>query len=414
MLNGLSSRLRRSLLAENIRMAMQAILEHRLRSGLTVLGIIIGIAAVVIVGSLFVGLDQEVQTILDAYGRDTLFVTRLQDGLTPKEIQARKVLTLDDAMAIQERCPSVKQVTVAVSSRNAPIRNARYQSREVTAVSLSGALPSYDQVLKIALVQGRFFTESEDRSHRTVAVIGFELADTLFPAGDALGKTIVVAGLPLEIVGVREKSKTLLARQGDKNVLVPYRTFRQHESQADEHLIIVRPWPGRKEEAEDEMRALLRVLRRVDPGAPDDFGITSTEAASEEFRQIVSSIALVTIAVSSMGLLIGGVGVTNIMLMSVTQRTREIGVRKAVGARKGDIVRQFLAETVTLTGVGGLIGIATGIGGSALINLVFPSAVPLWSIVIGFAVSVGVGLVSGMYPAVKAAKLDPVEALRYE
>jgi ABC-type antimicrobial peptide transport system permease subunit len=395
-------------------MALQTILQHRVRSGLTVLGIVIGIAAVVMVASLFVGLDQEVQGILDAYGRDTLFVTRLQSGLTAKEIQARKLLTLDDALAIQERCPSVKQVTVSISSRNAPIRNARYQKRQVTAVQLSGALPSYDQVVNLALAQGRFFTDSEDRSRRTVAVIGSDLAETLFPAGDALGKTVVVAGFPLEVIGVLEKSKTKLIRESDKSVLVPYRTFREHESQTVEHLIIVRPQADRKQGAEDEIRALLRIRRRVDPGDPDDFNITSTEAASQEFRQILSSIALVTIAVSSMGLLIGGVGVTNIMLMSVTQRTREIGVRKAVGARKRDIVRQFLAETIALTGVGGLMGIGIGIGGSALINLVWPSAVPLWSVLTGFAVSVGVGLCSGMYPAIKAARLDPVEALRYE
>ncbi len=199
--------------------------------------------------------------------------------------------------------------------------------------------------------------------------------------------------------------------------MVPYRTYRKHLPQDDEHLIGAVAYPGRMSEAEDQIRSVLRRRRNVPYNKPDNFGISSAQQIADQFRQITASVALLISVVSSIGLLVGGVGVMNIMLMSVTQRTREIGVRKAIGARQRDVIWQFLTEAMVLTGAGGLIGVLLGGGISLLINALLPklpSSVPLWAVLLALVVSTSVGLFFGMYPAIKAARLDPVEALRYE
>ncbi|MGH9602174.1 MAG: ABC transporter permease, partial [Terriglobales bacterium] len=236
---------------------------------------------------------------------------------------------------------------------------------------------------------------------------------------DPVGKTILVSGIPYQVVGVIAKRKGQFLRNdaADKVALVPYGTYRKHFPADDEHFIGVLPYAGQKAAAEDQVRELLRRRRRVAHDQPENFSVSSAEEIATQFRQITGVIALVTVVVSSIGLLVGGVGVMNIMLMSVTERTREIGVRKAIGARQRDIIYQFLVEAMTLTAVGGVIGVLFGVGISALIGKFLPavpSVVPLWAVVVGVATSASVGLFFGIYPAVRAAKLDPVEALRYE
>ncbi len=213
------------------------------------------------------------------------------------------------------------------------------------------------------------------------------------------------------------KGRCFKIRRGKKQVLVPYYTYRKHHPADDEHLIGAMAFPGKMAEAKDEISAVLRRTRHVPYSAPDNFGMSSAEEIANQFKEITGSVALLTAVVSSIGLLVGGVGVMNIMLMSVTQRTREIGVRKAIGARRSDVIWQFLTEAVVLTGAGGVIGVLLGIGISVLINIFLPklpSSVPLWAVVLGVLVSMSVGLFFGIYPAVKAARLDPVDALRYE
>ncbi len=413
-------------LGENSLMALDTLRTHKLRSFLTVIGVVIGITALISVASILVGLDQDLRGFLNDFGTDTLFIYKLPLGfhsgrLTPEE-RMRKPLTLEDTLAIQELCPSIKSTTVEVFSgfegRRAP-PTARYQGHEVFNIFYSGALPSYEQVYNTHMLKGRFFNDAENMHRADVAAVGFDLAEGLFPAEDPIGKQILVGGVGYEVIGVIEKRKGQFFRDesSDKVVVVPYRTYAKHNPGDEDHFIGAQAFPGKMAAAEDEVRTVLRRRRSVAFNKPDNFDVSSSEQMATQFRQIMSSVTLMIIVISSIGLLVGGVGVMNIMLMSVTERTREIGVRKAIGARRRDIIWQFLTEAITLTAAGGVIGVLLGVGISALINATLPSlpsAVPVWAIVAGVLMSMSVGLFFGMYPAIKAARLDPVEALRYE
>jgi len=413
-------------MGENARMAFQTLREHKSRSFLTVLGVVIGVTALIAVGSIVVGLDKDVRSFLEDYGTDTLFVFRWDIGFnagrrTPEE-RMRKPLTLEDAMAIKDECPNVKDVAAEVFQRwdqpHLPV-SARYKGNEVFQVEHSGTLPSYEQTQNARVAKGRFFNDSENVHRMDVAVVGADLPDGLMPGEDPIGKEILVDGVNYQVIGVLEKRKGQFFRDdsADKGIFVPYNSYRKHHPTYDENFIDVQAMPGRKSQAEDEVRGLLRRRRNVPFSKPDNFAVTSAEEMASQFRQIMGAIGLVTVVVSSIGLLVGGVGVMNIMLMSVTERTREIGLRKAIGAKKGDIIRQFLTEAIALTGAGGALGVLFGVGISVLINLTLPklpSSVPPWAIFLGVGTSMGVGLFFGLYPAWKAAKLDPVDALRYE
>ena len=416
-------------LGENAQMAWTTLRENKMRSFLTVLGVVIGITALLSVVSILMGVYADVNAYLSDYGPDTLFIFRFDPGihtgrLTPEE-RARKPLTLEDAEAIQQLCPAVRAVTSSVYPRfeeEGPGRGpvtARYLGKEVSGIDYSGTLPATEEVFNSRPSRGRFFSEAENQHRADVALIGPDIAKTLYPDMDPLGKPILVDGVSYEVIGVLEPRKGQLVKDqsADKGVLVPYRTYKKHLPMDDENLVGAVAYPGRMSEAEDQIRGVLRRRRNVPYTKPDNFGMASAQQVADQFRQITSSVALLISVISSVGLLVGGVGVMNIMLMSVTQRTREIGVRKAIGARRSDVIWQFLTEAIVLTGSGGVIGVLLGGGISLLINLTIPSLpsyVPLWAIVMAVAVSMSVGLFFGMYPAIKAARLDPVEALRYE
>jgi len=408
-------------------MALATVREHKTRSFLTVLGIVIGITALIAVASILVGLDRDMRGFLEDYGADTLFVFKFNPGIRigrlTMEERSRKPLSLDDALAIKESCPAVKEVVAELYPRftGGPqaAKTARYQGQEVFGLDHSGALASYEQVYNAHMEEGRFFTEAEDLHREDVIVVGHDIADAFFPGGHAVGKTILVDSVPYRVVGVLQprKGQFFKDQSADRNATVPYHSYQRHHPQDDENFIGVTPYPGMKAEAEDEVRELLRRRRKVPVDKPDNFGMSSAEEIAVQFHQITGVVALITVVISSIGLLVGGVGVMNIMLMSVTERTREIGVRKAIGARRRDIVWQFLIEAITLTGSGGAIGVLLGLMISAIINLLvpaLPSTVPLWAVATAVLVSMGVGLFFGMYPAVRASSLDPVEALRYE
>jgi putative ABC transport system permease protein len=413
---------------ENAKMALDTLRENKMRSFLTVLGVVIGITALITVASILVGFYADVTAYLDDYGPNTIWVFKVAPGVRSGRMTAeernRKSLTLDDANAIREECPDVLKVSATVfkqvyDNNRPPLITARYADKEVSGLDYMGGDTDYEQVFNITPYIGRVFTEAENIHREDVAVIGYDLGQAFFPGGDALGKTIYVEGFPYQVIGVFNHRKGQLFQNpaAEKQVFVPYRTYRKHHPEDTEHFIAALAAPGRMARAQDEIRAVLRRRRHVPYSAPENFGLSTAQEIADQFKQITGSVALLTAVVSSIGLLVGGVGVMNIMLMSVTQRTREIGVRKAIGARRRDVISQFLTEAVVLTGSGGIIGVLLAAAISLLINIFLPrlpSSIPLWAVLVAVIVSMSVGLFFGMYPAVKAARLDPVDALRYE
>ncbi len=404
--------IRSKLFAENIKMALETIRTHKVRSFLTVLGVVIGVLVAIVVASMLIGFESGVQASLNEFGVNNLWIFRFNFGfarLTPEE-RMRKPLTLEDGLAIKQECPAVKNVSISVFERQG-VRGPQ----EVFLNNFYGSTPSYVEVDNGGIQDGRFFGEAEDLHRTDVVALGYDVAHALFPNESGVGKPLQIDGSIYTVIGIFEKKKNATLGGGDDDVILPYRTYRKRYPADDEHFIAAMAYPGMKAAAEDEIRGLLRLRRRVPPDKPDSFGISSAEQLGEQFRDILAKTAMLIVAVVSIGLLVGGVGVMNIMLMSVTERTREIGVRKAIGARKRDISMQFITEAMTLTGAGGVIGVVLSLAISFLLrSLNFPSEVPLWAIVIAVAVACSVGLFFGIYPAVKAARLDPVIALRYE
>ena len=400
-------------------MALATIWQHKLRSLLTVLGVIIGTSTIIGVGSIITGMDAAITNILRSFGTDTLIVFKFKVGIRfnlSAEERQRRPLTIENARAVQERCPSVAHVSPYLFPPPG-IHRAKYQGADIYNIELGGTEEGYAMGGMAEMMFGRFLSEADNRFRRPVAVLGHDVYKALFSTGDPIGKTIDVSGRQLEVIGVMDRPSASFPGQEDTRILLPYFTMRKFFPQAEETMLVIAAHPGKLAQARDEVTAVLRIERRVPHNKPDNFAISTAEQMVEDFRNVMSTTALVMVVLSSIGLLVGGIGVMNIMLVSVTERTREIGVRKAVGARRADIVTQFLTEAVVLTGLGGLLGMAFGWLISLSARLAFsalPTSVPLWVAMLGVLVSVAVGLFFGIWPAGKAARLDPVEALRYE
>jgi putative ABC transport system permease protein len=401
-------------------MALDTIRGHKTRAVLTVLGVIIGTGAVIGVGSILAGLDGAITNILKSFGPTTLVVFKFKIGvrtsdLTPEEMR-RKPLTYENARAIEERCPAVLHVSPYLFADWRVLNRARYKGNDIYRVDLGGTEEGYaagGTVMKF----GRFFTDMESRHHMPIVVIGEDVQKAFFGTSDPVGKWIDVNGHQFEVIGVMERPAASFPGSQDLRILFPYFTMHKLFPNLKENMLIVIARPGMMTQAEDEVRTVLRIERRVPNNQPDSFSISTSEQMVEDFHKVTAMVALVVVVLSSIGLLVGGIGVMNIMLVSVTERTREIGIRKAIGARRSDIVLQFLTEAVVLTALGGMLGMFFGWLVSLLARLVFPSlptAVPMWAVTLGVAVSVGVGLFFGIWPATRAARLDPVVALRYE
>jgi len=399
-----------------IRLALATTREHKLRSFLTVLGVIIGTGAVIGVGSIIAGLDGAITNILRSFGPDTMIVLkgRAMGHWTPEE-RRRKPLTREDALAVMERCPSVRYASPYLWPDRG-IHSARYKGRDTYNLEMGGTEEGY-AAGGTTMKYGRFFTDMESRHRAPVVVIGENIWKGFFQGADPIDKWIEVDGRAVQVVGVMDKPAASLPGQEDNRILFPYFTMRKMFPAAREHMLVIQAEEGLLARAQDEVRSVLRMRRKVGAKAPDNFSISTAEQMIADFHRVTSTVALVMVILSSIGLLVGGIGVMNIMLVSVTERTREIGIRKAVGARREDIIVQFLTEAVVLTFLGGLLGLMLGWVISKAAGLVFPNlptAVPLWAAVSGILVSVGVGLFFGIWPAGRAARLDPVEALRYE
>jgi len=410
---------------ENLLLALDTLRTHKFRSFLTLLGVLIGTATVIGVASIFEGLDQQVVDIAEQFGTRSIWIYKLEFGFThplTREERLRKPLTYEDAMAIREHCPAVEDVSVVlfqeIGQFGLPPATVKYKGKEMLDAQFSGATPGHLRLVNASLADGRFFTDTDDLHRRRLVVIGDAIVKRFFAHEDAVGKAILVDGHPFEIVGVLGKFKELLGdNPDDRTVLIPYSTFKKLYPSAKENFITALAYPGKVNEAIDEIRGLLRRRRQVGLLEPDSFGIGTADTFIRQFRDIMGTVVLVTVVISSIGLLVGGIGVMNIMLVSVTERTREIGVRKAIGARRSDITWQFLLEAMTLTGAGGILGILLGSTLSFLIRTFvpsLPSAVPLWSVFAGFVMAVGIGLFFGIWPAMKASRLDPIVALHYE
>ncbi|MBN2241915.1 MAG: ABC transporter permease [Acidobacteria bacterium] len=406
---------------ENLAMALDTILAHKFRSFLTVLGIIVGIVTVVLISSLLSGARNELVTQVEDYGINNIFAFHIDMGPSrgrrSAEERKRKPLTVADARAIREVCPSVQDVSWREMAFGGRI-NISYKGSTLRSMEFMGTPFNYGTVANIKLENGRFFTASEDARRMSVAVVGPDAAEAMFGEADPVGKEIMINDRLFRVLGVTEKSKTsMIGGEGDNTVIIPYRTFQKLLPGNDMRILFIQAKSGLRDKALGEVESLLRVRRQVKPSEDNNFSLTTSDRFIEEFDSMTGVVAIGVVAISSIGLLVGGIGVMNIMLVSVTERTREIGVRKAIGATRKDIVLQFLLEAMTLTGVGGVLGIILALAGSLLIKVFapsLPSLIPVWSVIAALTVSVGIGLVFGVWPARKAALLDPIEALRYE
>jgi putative ABC transport system permease protein len=414
---------------ESFRTSIDAVIAHRLRSLLTILGIVIGITTVVVVSSVLSGIRTSVVSFFQQLGPDHLFVFKSTFGPDPPEGSARakerrrRPIKPEYADVIRRWCPvSVNDVAIELMVPTANGGNAmtlKVPGYEADDFSILAATSNANDLSPRDLREGRMFTPNEDARAARVAVIGAGLAEAMFPNTSALMQTVLLGGAEFTVVGVFEKAKSAVIGNNpqDNQIMMPLATARFRYPQLNNFSLLVNSAPGHRAQALDDVRAALRRVRNLSPEAPDDFTLSTPDQIVQQFDSITGLIGAVAIALSALGLLVGGIGVMNIMLISVTQRTREIGVRKALGARRRDIVFQFLVEAITLTGAGGILGILVSQGIALAVGKLVPAlpmAVPAWAVVTGFGVSVAIGLFFGVWPATKAARLDPVAALRYE
>jgi len=416
-----------SLPAEVLKMAYDSVISHKFRSFLTILGIVVGIITAVVVASILTGFRQSVVAMFEEYGTNNIYLFHLSTGFGPsnRDERNRKPLTLDDANAILAQSTAVQDIsTVAInigSWGNGFDDNMIYKNKSYRWAQTDGVTPNYAGLVNLVIHEGRWLTEMDNYERRNVLVIGVNAVDALFDgdAAEAIGKVIRMNGDTWEIIGVMEKRKTGFfgENEEDSKIFMPYRTARKVAPTRDAVLHIAQAKPGRLNDAVLEIEDILRVRREVKEGQPNNFDVKTAQDFMRQFDGMIAGIGLAAIAISCLGLLVGGIGVMNIMLVSVTERTKEIGIRKALGATRKAIVFQFLAEAMALTFLGGTIGLTLAILISNLVMMLVPSLpakVELWMILASLGTSVGIGLIFGVLPARKAAKLDPIEALRYE
>ena len=411
---------------ESIRMALETVRANKLRSGLTILGIVIGVTTVITISSIIGGLNANIQDWVNSIGSNVLWVFHMPViGVRPTtEMLARRRMTLDDAVEMRT-LPHVVAADASLRHVNkifqVGIIGVKYGSKKAQGTLEEGNTIAVRDIYDLNLTQGRLFTDDEDQRRANVVILGYDTADKLFGTASAIGKEVEIEGDLFTVIGVFDKRKQIFGggtNPEDNKATFPLHTFlKLHPEEKDYWLSVKYDDPRNRSLVEDEIRELLRRRRKVPTWKPDDFEIFAPDTLTRLWNQLTGGLAIFMVAVSSVGLMVGGVGVMNIMLVSVTERTREIGVRKAMGATKRNILIQFTTEAITLCAIGGIIGIL--VGGiitlliRALVAALPASMSPVWAF-IGFTVSCAIGLIFGIYPAYKAATLDPIEALRYE
>jgi putative ABC transport system permease protein len=415
-------RLRLQIFREVFRMAVESLRSHKLRSFLTILGIVIGVMTVIGMVSIIQGLNRSFLSELQSAGSDMIVIRKtegIQMGRMSEEERTRKDLTFDDAKAIEEEAPLVRAVAVSIYVSPFETNEVKYRNAKSDSAMIIGMNDKWPVVMSLYLPRlGRFITQSEVARSARVCVLGSELTDVLFPTTNPLGKIIRVGPEEFTVVGVLAKRGQMFGQSRDNFVGLPITTLMKYYRYEKDGLeIIAKPRdPDTLSETIEQISSVLRVRRKVPYGKPNDFAVMTQDSMVDLYNQLTGAAYLVMIVISSIGLLVGGIGVMNIMLVSVKERTREIGIRKAIGARAGDILKQFLIEAMFLTGMGGLIGVLAGFAIALIVKAAtpLPAAVSPWSVVLGLSVSAAIGLFFGIFPAQKAAKMDPIASLRYE
>jgi len=409
---------------EIVRMAFDSLRAHKLRSALTVLGIVIGVMVVIVIASMLTGVRQSLVQVIEEYGTNNIYAFHLSTGFQagPRDAaeRQRKPLTYEDGEAIARLAPAVETVAgdLFVSWLDSTIT---YKGTTYHRGGVEGVTANYAAATNVSVREGRFITETDDTNRRNVMVVGVNVVDALFPGqeGNVVGAGVKLGGRPFEIIGVLEKRKNALFGENDEDnaIYIPFRTAHEVSPGSEYVMLVIQAKSGQLRTALDQVEEILRRRRGVKFDQPNNFDLGTADKIVQQFDSITAMIGLIAIAISGVGLLVGGIGVMNIMLVSVTERTQEIGVRKAIGARRRDIVRQFLYEAMTLTAMGGVIGVVLAVLVSKVIEFLLPNlpaAIPLWAVIAGLAVSIFIGLVFGVWPARKASRLDPIECLRYE
>lgn len=407
-------------------MAIDTLRGSKLRSFLTIFGVVIGVVTVMAISSMISGIKIAVEKQVESFGTRSIFLYKRDIGIRTtaptREERMRKPLTMEDAEAIGRLATietSVPYLDISNNFFGQKINVTGKNGKTSGSVQLSGTMPEAEKAPGEVLIEGRWFTQSENEAKANVCIIGDSVREAYFPYSSPIGETLDISGTEFRVIGTLQKREQLFGGGGGNNdqsnvIYMPMGAALKLKPNADDLFLLAIAREGQLEKAKDDVQDLLRIRRQVPFGEKNNFAMETAASLIDQFAAISNGVFIAMIVISSVGLMIGGIGVMNIMLVSVTERTREIGIRKAIGAKQKDILMQFLIEAATLTGFGGLVGLLIGYGISLLIRIVFPSYVPYWAPPMGFGASVLIGLAFGLFPAWKAARLDPIESLRYE